>query len=192
MGLIDKTYFTGKLNIPNINQTGNNLVINNVAILDRVIAEYTFKYLSDVFGLIIAKEILSKIDSDGNIIVGTEQKYIDLINGNGSDWLGLRYEVSGVKYSQIANYCFCQYLHETETKLTNIGNTVDSVEKGKIISSWNKFNYAWREMFKMRQSMWLGYCYDEDVKNLYDYINDSPDWDVKYFKFYENTNSFGL
>ena len=199
--IIDETYFTGKLNIPNVQQApvNTNLVSNN-SILDRIIKEYSFKYLSDVFGVIVAKDILSKVDSTGAIIPGTDQKYIDLIEGNGSNWLGLRYEVNGVKYSQIANYCYCQYLNETETKLTNIGNTIDESEKGKILSSWNKFNEAWREMFVMRQPKWFevyGYPYydytlEVDVKNLYDYITDSPDWDNKYFKMYENTNKFGL
>ena len=199
--LIDKTYFTGSIELPNVEQGTVNpdLVLNNDD-LTRAIQQYEFEYLQDVFGFSIAKDILSKVDANGVINPSSDQKYFDLIEGVG-DWVGLRYEVSGIKYSQIANYVYCKYLYDTETKLTNLGNTVDDVEKGVIRSSWNKFNDAWREMFKYRQLFeceydWYYYetSYNRDTsfKTLYEYIRDSDEWDTKNFIWYDNTNSLGI
>lgn len=197
--LIDKTYFTGKLNLPNVEQGTVNpdLILNNDS-LTRTINEYVFKYLVDVFGVTIAKEILNVIEPDGTITPGTDQKYIDLIDGQG-DWLGLRYEIQGVKYSQVANYVYCMYLKEHETELSNLGNSVNDIEKGIRVSDWNKFNDAWREMFKFRQPEgWddFGFpqCLDyyNNYKTLYQYLTDSADWNTDKFVVYHNTNLFDI
>ena len=196
--LIDKTYFTGKLNLPNVEQgtVNQDLILNNNE-LHRFIQEYELKYLTDAFGFIVARDILSKIDSDGNIIAGTEQKYIDLIDGV-DDWLGLRYEANGIKYSQVANYVYCMYIAENERKMTNLGVTVDEVEKGRVVSSWSKYNSAWRDMFKQRQAFelddWYSYSYylNTATKTLFDYITGNTDWDTQYFISYNNTNSLGI
>jgi len=198
--LIDKTYFTGSIELPNVEQdtVNTDLVLNNDNLI-RAIQQYEFKYLQDVFGFTIAKEILSKVDSNGVIIPSSDQKYFDLIEGVG-EWVGLRYEVSGVKYSQVANYVYCNYLYDTETKLTNLGNTVDDVEKGKLISSWNKYNESWREMFKYRQlfeceydwNYWNAYNRDTSFKTLYEYIRDADGWNTDNFVWYEHTNILGI
>lgn len=199
--LIDKTYFTGKLNIPNVEQaeTANPDLVTNNNNLDRIIKEYEFKYLADVFGFLTTKTIFEQLEPDGTVKTTADQKYKDLINGDGNEWLGLRYEVNGIKYSQVANYVYCQYLYEFERRLTNLGVTVDEAEKSKVVSSWNKFNDAWREMIVSRQPYWMHKCYDywyennnQEIKSLYDYILDNQDWNTEYFKAYENTNSFGI
>jgi hypothetical protein len=197
--LIDKTYFTGSLELPNIEQgdVNSNLILNNDK-LDRAINQYCFVYLVDVFGVSIAKEILDVIEPDGTITPGTDQKYIDLIDGV-VDWLGLRYEIQGVKYSQIANFVYCQYLRDNESQLSNLGNSLNDIEKGQRISSWNKFNEAWREMFKLRQPadlIYYGYpCdyeYQNNYKTLYEYLTGSEDWNTDKFIIYHNTNIFDI
>jgi hypothetical protein len=197
--LIDKSYFTGKLELPNVEQGDVNadLILNNDN-LDRLINEYEFKYLIDVFGVTIAKEILAVIEPDGTITPGSDQKYFDLIEGV-DDWLGLRYEVSTVKYSQVANYVYCQYLNQYETQLSNLGNSVNEIEKGTRISNWSKFNESWREMMLQRQIRdyndlyFYGYAYRENpFYTLYEYLSNSADWSTSKFRWYENTNSFNL
>lgn len=196
--IIDKSYFTGSLELPNVEQgtVNSDLVLNNDN-LERSIKQYEFEYLSDAFGFTIAKDILSKVQADGTIIPGSDQKYFDLIDGV-DDWVGLRYTVSDIKYSQIANYVYCKYLRDAETGLTNVGNTIDEVEKGKTRSSWNKFNDAWRKMFKFRQYYEFQYEWhylygkDKSFKTLYEYITDSDGWSADNFKWYSNTNSLGI
>lgn len=200
--IVNKTYFTGRLNIPNVNQnTVNNDLISNNDRLDMVIRESAIKYLSDVFGFLISKTILEQLENDGTVKATAEQKYKDLIDGNGSDWLGLRFEVNGIKYSQIANYVYCNYLQQNEQKLTNIGVTQDNSEKSSVVSSWNKYSDSWREMMAMRQPTWIGnwynnlhplYWHEKDTKTLYEYIVNNDDWNDRYFKTYENTNALGI
>ena len=198
--IIDKTYFVDKLNIPNLDLDENSDLISANSNLDNVIARYSFKYLTDAFGYFTAKQILAVIKPNGQIYSGTEQKYIDLINGKESEeWLGLRYEINNIKYSQIANFCYCQYTKEYETRLTEMGNTLDEGEKSLVVSSWSKFNASWREMMDMRQPCFGSYVDDwyygnkvRDFKTLYDYISTSDDWDTNKFVYYENTNSLGL
>lgn len=201
--LIDKTYFTGKLSIPNLQQseTANPDLITNNSNLERLINEYEFRYLVDVFGFSIAKTILDQLEADGTVKATTDQKYKDLIDGNGSDWLGLRFDVNSIKYSQIANYVYCQYLYENERRLTDLGVTVDTAEKSKMVSSFGKYNDAWREMISMRQPSWFDNFYNnlypfhysnKDLKTLFEYIRESEDWNIEHFKTYQNTNAFDI
>ena len=196
--LIDKSYFTGKINIPNLEQdTVNPDLITNNNSFDRLIKEYTFKYLVDVFGFKVANEILDEVEPDGTVKASAEQKYKDLINGV-DKWRGLRYEVQGVKYSQIAYYVYCQWVYENQTQLTDIGNTIDNAEKANVVNSWNKFNDAWREMHLLREPEHFysvqNYYFrnKQDIYTLYDYISESSAWVTNDFISYENTNSFGL
>jgi len=200
--IIDKTYFVDDLNIPNLDFSENSDLISNNNALDNIISRSSFKYLSDVFGYKVAKEILNVFKTNGQIKSGTDQKYIDLIEGkDDEDWQGLRYEVSGVKYSQIANYVYCQYLAQYENRLTDFGVTNDNAEQGRSISSWVKFNASWKVMLSMRQicdyHLYENYHFDynfkpRDAKSLYEYLRDSADWDVDKFVHYEETNSLGL
>lgn len=195
--IIDKSYFTGNKELPNIEQGTVNpdLVLNNDKLIE-TIKRYEFKYLCDVFGVTIAKEILDQVNTDGTFVPGVQQKYVDLIDGSG-DWLGLRYEINGVKYSQIADFCYCQYLFENETQLSNLGNSTNDIEKGKLRSSWNKVYPVWREMMKHRQRadhylefpLYLDYL---QLTTLWDYISNNDDWNTKHFVYYQNANSLGI
>jgi len=199
--IIDKTYFVEALNIPNLDLEENTDLISNNNNLDNVIARYSFIYLKDVFGYKIAKEILNVIKPNGEFVSGVDQKYVDLIDGDdASDWMGLRYSINGIKYSQIANFVYCNYLKEYENRMTDIGATVDNAEQGKGISSWYKFNHAWREMYGMRQPLnnvyefvyYNDYWNPEDNKTLYEYIRDNSNWSTDKFVCYDNSNALGL
>ena len=89
--IVDNSYFTGKLNIPNLSD--NQDYINNNDKLDNAIKEYEFIYLKSILGFEVAKDVLDKVQADGQVTGG--QKYKDLIEGEG-EWKGLRYEVNGV------------------------------------------------------------------------------------------------
>ena len=192
--IVDNSYFTGKLNIPNLSD--NQDYINNNDKLDNAIKEYEFIYLKSILGFEVAKDVLDKVQADGQVTGG--QKYKDLIEGEG-EWKGLRYEVNGVKYSQIANYVYCQYLLENQTELTEAGNTIATFEKGNVISSWSKYNRAWQDMMLERQ---LHYVYDLSYYNynvnnrgfitLWEYLSNSDDWDINHFQYWENTNKLGI
>jgi hypothetical protein len=165
------TYFTTILEIPNMD---NSTTINNVDKLNSFIDQYEFEYLLSVFGFKEAKEILSKVDAEGNIISGTAQKYIDLIDGT-ADWIGLRYTVNSHKYSQLANYVFCKYLEYGELELTELGTLFNGLEQGYKRSNKYFHNKAWRAMYK-------------DRKRLEKYIADTDVWNFEHYEVWENSN----
>ena len=188
--IIDNSYFTGKLEIPNL--SNDDQYINNNATLDQTILEYEFQYLKAALGFKVAKDVINAVGANGQIT--GSQKYKDLIDGL-NDWIGLRYEINGVKYSQIANYVYCQYLLENQTQLTESGNSLAQFEKGSVLSSWNKFNIAWQAMIKERQTYDCDYHYLYDNRGyitLHEYLSKSDDWDVSNFEVWRNTNKLGI
>lgn len=197
--ITDVSYYVGSRFIPNISQEDENglagQTINNNAALLLTIAEYEISFLSDAFGFYEAKTILDQLETDGSVKTSADQKYKDLINGDASiKWRGLRYEIAGVKQSMVADYVYSNYVRETETRLTNLGNTVDQAEKAQIISSTNKYVQAWRRMYELRESRdyYSWYYLARDEKTLYNFISENAGFNTEYFKFYENLNSLGI
>jgi hypothetical protein len=197
--ITDVSYYVGSRFIPNIYQeAGTGLAaqtINNNDALLLTIAEYEINFLSDAFGFYESKIILDQFETDGTVKVSANQKYKDLIDGNDSiKWRGLRYEIAGVKQSMVADFVYANYVRETETRLTQLGNTVDQAEKAQIISSTNKYVQAWRRMYELREAReYYHFMYlSIDEVTLYKFISDNAGFTTEYFKFYENLNSLGI
>jgi len=191
MAIVDKSYFTGKLKIPNIESQNTDVIVNDDK-LEQAINKYEFIYLRDALGFEVAKNVINQITSGSGSLNG--QAVNNLVDGYGS-WQGLKYEISNVKYSQVANFIFCNYLIENQSQLTEVGNVVDEFEKSKLLSSWNKYNIAWQEMMQERQELWRydGYYYENrDIVTLREYLAESDDFNTNYFKWYQTTNKLGL
>jgi hypothetical protein len=199
MKITDVSYYVGSRFIPNIIQEAETGLIgetisNNDALL-LTISEYEISFLSDAFGFYESKIILDQFEADGTVKVGADQKYKDLIDGDETiKWRGLRYEVAGVKQSMVADFVYAKYVRETETRLTQLGNTVDQAEKAQIVSSYTKYVQAFRRMYEQRESRDFHYWFflSTDEKTLYDFISENEGFSTEYFKFYENVNSLGI
>lgn len=197
--IYDLSYFKNELHIPNIYDDVD-IVSNNEKLLE-VMRNSDVKFLTDCFGFKIAKDVLNAVDEDGNVKAGTDATIEKLINGDeDKDWLGLRYEVNGVKKSILANFAFCQYLYQTETELTQVGNVKDNVENGNRVSNWGKYVSVWNEMLKQRQKDYevTDYNWYLQLKNTYgitlqEFINqNSETFAFDKFLRLEKVNSFGL
>ena len=195
--ITDITYFINLLEIPNTDD--NNTTINNVDKLNAFIKQYEYEYLLECFGFEQAKDIVEKVNPDGTIKGNSpsNQKYIDLIDGVGN-WKGLRYEINGHKYSQLANYVFCKYLELGELELTELGTLYNALEQGFKRSNKYFHNKAWRFMIKERQLTCEYYDYmyynqnNRQTLTLQQYITESTDWDSNYFNYWENSNQLDL
>lgn len=200
--ITDISYFKSERFIPNLVQTEStglsSSTLNNNDELQRLIDEYEIQFLSDAFGFYEAKTILGQLNEDGTVKTEADQKYKDLIDGNESiKWRGLRYEAANIKQSMVADYIYCKYVNQTDSRLSQIGNTVDQAEKSTVVSSWSKFVQAWRRMFEQRQwkqdrYYWSLEYFNSDELTLFDFISQTEGFSTQYFKFYENQNSIGL
>jgi hypothetical protein len=197
--IYDLTYFENELFIPNLYADDSDVVSNNDLML-RIMKSSDIVFLKDCFGLNLAKEILDNVETDGTVKPTAPQLIKDIVDGDG-DWLGLRFEINGVKKSLIANYAYCQYLSQTERRLTQLGSVQNDAEKGQIKSNWNKYVVAWNEMLFFRQRKkvyhkhWKRFVYeknDDDVLSLEEYIIQKDGLSIDKFKRYDPVNAFGL
>lgn len=125
MYLIDKTYFQGKINIPNVNEyDGTENVVDSLEIS---IDKYVPLFLQNVLGTILFNE-LNPFVSGVTLNALAPQKWKDLVDGVSYDdgkkvWRGLRYEQGLYKESILAQFVY--FNHYQETFSSGVGQVVD-------------------------------------------------------------------
>ncbi len=203
MYIIDETYFTNDLSIPNLNEMDS----DNLTILER----YIDKYARELMQLVLGYELYK--DFDANKL--TAQKWIDLINGKEYTkdgklykWKGLKYTDGIYKHSILAKYVFFNWYRENVTittqtgeKIVNAQNSISVNSNQKLVSVWNSFinEYQNRTTFapKVYQSRnnvivdWFGS--DNQFVTLTEFILDNEtDYLEPNLKYFSHDNSFGL
>ena len=153
MSLIDKTYFTLDLHLPDDLQYGD---------LTQYITRYEPEIIKKIFGYELAKQVIAynpetTADPIKSLVEGAEYEDED---GHVQEWPGL---VNSSKQSIIACYVYYWYLRAKVTKTTEIGekraageNNVDAEYGIKQMAAWNK-------MLAMVESM---SAYIETVQEL--------------------------
>jgi hypothetical protein len=152
MALIDVTYFTGEINIPN---TGQTVIAEK---LEGFINKYETKILDIVLGYPLRKEFLN-----GYTAPTPAQKWVDMaegveytLNDKPVKWQGILNKTD--KESLIALYVYYWYMRDSHTTTTNSGERANKVENSEAsISSW-KLSRAWTEL-------------REWVCSLYEFLN---------------------
>jgi hypothetical protein len=218
--IIDKSYFQGNLNIPNVQENLTPLGgrRGNQSNLDSYIAKYEVKVMKDALGLVAYKSFIASFEANGDVKPTADQRWKDLINGveytyNGEDyeWEGLRYTLGTYSYSLIADYVFSIFLNDTSRTLGSPGMVKEATNSAETVSSIPRISEAWNTFIEKYQ----GESSDEDYPrlvskpglrgidwsqhrsasdiNMYTYLSDNESQyeDVK-FRLYESTNSFGL
>lgn len=218
MAAIDKTYFEkGFLYIPNNEDISARPAgtPTNETELDFFIDEYERELLLNALGTTLYAELEPQFDTP------TVQKWIDLLdgkdytdtNGNEKRWDGLRgFNKQGV----ISYYVFCKFLRNDNETYSTVGVVKNSAKNAEVIDATPKYIKSWRSFIKSYQGNqnnqypttisnksgrvgfdWLG---GENVQmSMYQYLSDQnelddssfPDFD-KYFKFYGQSNNFGI
>ncbi len=139
MSIIVYTDFVGQISIPNSapsNTEGANLAL--------FIAKYEAKYLTDVLGYKMAKDFVTAI-----ALAPTSGVWFDLWKGaEFTDTLGRLNKWCGFRNADsllaIANYIYVQYIEQTQTNTTGLGekatattNAVPATPIWKVCQAWN-------------------------------------------------------
>lgn len=220
--IIDKTYFKGNLNIPNVQE---NLVPlgdrqGNQVNLDEYILKYEKKVMTDALGYEAYKSFIESFDTNGDVLPGADQRWKDLIDGKEytsqdgtlQKWEGLRYTLGTFKYSLIADYVFTIFLNDTSRTFAGTGMVKEQSRTAETETSIPRIAEAWNEFVKKYQGegtdgeypvvtrsrglISIDYSHrnwaDSEISMYRFLVENESDYADVKFRFYNTTNSFGL
>lgn len=212
MYIIDQTYFTRELSIPNINEVQTEAFET----LEYFVDEYVRQLLCDALGI----EIFNILDTyviDGAFdSTGAPQYIIDLVEGKGYVKSGVTYKWSGListqgvfKKSLLANYVYYQWLKNSFTTQSGVGEVTLNPQNANLVNPTQKLVTAWNSFVTMYQNQncvypnvyykghtqvidWLGYNVNTEV-SLIEYLNDNDsDFSTATLRVYEYQNQLGI
>ena len=151
MYLIDKTYFNGILNIPNIYEV-NSDELNN---LNKNIDKYARLFMQEFLGV----ELFIDFDSHltgGVLNNNAPQKWKDLVNGvvytlndKTFKWKGLIYTEGAINTSLIANFVY--YFSYQNSINSSVGQVVVNPRNAENINPSEHLTRIWNEFIDMYQ-----------------------------------------
>lgn len=212
MYIIDQTYFTRDLSIPNINEVQTEAFET----LEYFVDEYVRQLLRDALGI----EIFNILDTyviDGAFdSTGAPQYIIDLVEGKEYVKSGVTYKWSGListqgvfKKSLLANYVYYQWLKNSFSTQSGVGEVTLNPQNANLVNPTQKLVTAWNSFVTMYQNAncvypnvyykghtqvidWLGYNVNTEV-SLIEYINDNDsDFITATLRVYEYQNQLGI
>lgn len=130
MYLINTEYFTGKYEIPDINESHT----GGADLLTQFIDTEVPFFMQNLLGLELFKEFDSYM-TDGVLQVDAPQKWLDLVNGveyDGKKWNGLIYTIGNYQKSLLTNYIWARYFIEK--------NRIDGNGNSNVIATKNAVN----------------------------------------------------
>lgn len=212
MYIIDQTYFTRDLSIPNINEVQTEAFET----LEYFVDEYVRQLLRDALGI----EIFNILDTyviDGAFdSTGAPQYIIDLVEGKEYVKSGVTYKWSGListqgvfKKSLLANYVYYQWLKNSFSTQSGVGEVTLNPQNANLVNPTQKLVTAWNSFVTMYQNAncvypnvyykgstqvidWLGYNVNTEV-SLIEYLNDNDsDFSTATLRVYEYQNQLGI
>jgi hypothetical protein len=212
MYIIDQTYFTRDLSIPNINEVQTEAFET----LEYFVDEYVRQLLRDALGI----EIFNILDTyviDGAFdSTGAPQYIIDLVEGKEYVKSGVTYKWSGListqgvfKKSLLANYVYYQWLKNSFSTQSGVGEVTLNPQNANLVNPTQKLVTAWNSFVTMYQNAncvypnvyykghtqvidWLGYNVNTEV-SLIEYLNDNDsDFITATLRVYEYQNQLGI
>jgi len=141
--LIDRTYFVGEINIPNVDQSAIG------SLVDLFIQKYEPAFLQAALGYDLYKAFTAGIAS-----ATPEQKWKDLRDGveytdqqgNLTKWKGLI--TADPKESLIANNIYYWYSRNAHTQSTSMGEVKSSTENANMVSPGLKMTRAFNATYE--------------------------------------------
>jgi hypothetical protein len=212
MYIIDQTYFTRDLSIPNIKEMQTEAYDN----LDSFVDEYVRQLLRDALGV----EIFNELDSYviGGVFDETDapQYIIDLVNGkeyvkSGTiyKWVGLISTQGVFKKSLLANYIYYKWLQSNFSTQSGVGEVTINPQNANLVNPTQKIVSVWNTFLLMYQNLntcyphvyykghtqvidWLGINANTEV-SLIQYLNDNDtNFSTAALRVYEYQNQLGL
>jgi len=212
MYIIDQTYFTRDLSIPNINEMQTEAFDN----LNSFVDEYVRQLLRDALGIQIFNELDSYVIGGVFDGTGAPQYIIDLVNGKEYVNSGTTYKWSGListqgvfKKSLLANYVYYQWLKNNFSTQSGVGEVTITPQNANLVNPTQKLVSVWNTFLLMYQNMntcypsvyykghtqvidWLGINANTEV-SLIQYLNDNDtDFSTATLRVYEYQNQLGI
>lgn len=211
MFIIDDTYFTGKINVPNQKEYNG----SSVNAIEEYIQKYGRLFFRETLGNVLYKELIDNIDSEGNLKGDAPDKWKKLINGteyvNGGvtyTWLGIKggsdlYKESVLAYFIYLNYFEITYFTGYSLAVTEAKNSTVVNPSNHMVEIWNDFvnmyqgscNYNPAIYFKSNEVIFKDYYHSNDsgfvsyMQFLLDNDTDYPKVSIKALQF---KNSLGI
>lgn len=185
--LIDKTYFQGDISIPNLQE-----VQHENDLVQILIESKSYSLLESVLGRDNVLGLQANLDVNGKLKPDTDQKWKDLVNGKSYTendqkfyFKGLVQEGSLYKTSMIADFVFTEWLRETRSQQTEIGEVVVSGQNAVNVNSTSKLVTVWNRFVK---EFGLKHCnrlrkYYHNGVPVYDYYNGGNSNNVSLVQF---------
>lgn len=151
MYLIDVTYFTRELSIPNVNEMQTDVSEN----LEMLVDEKVRLFLQVVLGF----ELYASLNGDivnGVLKADAAQRWKDLVNGktynDGSkNWAGLLQVYGTYKKSLLANYVFHDWLSGNTTTVSGVGEVSIKAKNAMNVLSNQRLSTVWNGFIEMYQ-----------------------------------------
>lgn len=177
MSLIDKTYFTAEINIPDSDY--NNLT----ALITRYEKEILMKLLGyELWSLVDAYDVSTSPQRIKDLVEGKEYTVGDYT----IKWNGLK---NTDKISLIAYYVFYWYLRNITTQTTTLGETGAKVENASMSSPVQRLSGAWHRLLTL-----YGFSnQDSLIPSAYNFLSEhESDYTEWVFTDIGSVNSFDL
>ena len=205
MYLIDASYFQRELSIPNINELQSDTGSELTLYIDNKVRSI----LRDILGYELFNDLDSNITA-GVLDGGAPQKWLDFINGNGTDYLGLMFSDGVYKVSLLANYVFYYYLNDNVSQYTATGEKVSQAVNAQNHVSTQRMVTAWNDFVTLYQGKDAGDYYfrgyvngvlfrdyfggsENAFKSVYQYLTENrSDFPTATLPTFKHINSLGL
>lgn len=151
--LIDNTFFTNKILIPNL---GVGIGKTNI---DALIEEKCYSFLRSLLGQKLYKELLLNLDVNLDLKTDADQKWKDLLYGKEYDdkkWNGLIQTGKHLKYSILADYTYLCYIENTTSLTTNNGQVVLESKNATNVNPTQKQVEVWNGIVDVVQESLQG------------------------------------
>ena len=153
MVLIDETYFTGELSLPNIpvstpSSDGVALAIQTVGEkgLDIFVDKYVVDFLIRLFGRELTKAFLSGLEEETPLEIWINLKGL-LLTRAGS-----------YKASPLAGYVYYWLMRDARTKTTQAGESDPNFDNAENVNNCYKMVKAWNDMASMALGVHKWFC----------------------------------
>ena len=185
--LIDKTYFQGDITIPNLQeiQHDNDLV-------QILIESKSNSLLESILGRENYLALKSQLDVNGKLKPDADQKWKDLVNGQSYTdndqkfyFKGLIQEGDLYKTSMIADFVFCEWLKQTRSQQTGVGEVVVNAQNATNVNSNSKFVSIWNRFIQEFGARHHNHVRRYCIKGVpfYDYFNGGNSNNVSLVQF---------
>jgi hypothetical protein len=151
MYLIDKTYFNGILNIPNIYEVNSNELDN----LNKNIDKYVRLFMQEFLGVELFIDFDSHI-TGGLLDANAPQKWKNLVNGvvytlndKTFKWKGLIYTEGAINTSLLSNFVY--YISYQNSINSSVGQVVVNPRNAENINPSEHLTRVWNEFIEMYQ-----------------------------------------